>query len=64
MKATEVSLQQQLGEKDKTIATLQGWDKCINNYYHLNYFYVANERAYQTQGIVLLIIILLYACYQ
>ena len=25
--ATEVSLQQQLGDKDKTIATLQGWNK-------------------------------------
>ena len=61
--ATEVLLQQQLGDKDKTIATLQGWNKCINNYYHLNCFYVANERGYQTQGIVLLIIILC-ACYQ
>ena len=27
IKATEVSLQQQLGERDKTIATLQGWNK-------------------------------------
>ena len=27
--ATEVSLQQQLGDKDKTIATLQGWNNVL-----------------------------------
>ena len=27
--ATEVSLQQQLGDKEKTIATLQGWNNVL-----------------------------------